>query len=102
MKSIFNDPDKLGSQDNSSHWSNESNVFDVGTRTENFNAVNWSISLWVSFTVHKFREWTVMYLIPIKAAYHIQICGVGDSTVDDEHTIVDDSAEGQPAIYALD
>lgn len=43
-----------------------------------------------------------MYLITIKATYHIQIDGVWDSTVDDEHTIVDDGAQRQPTIHALD
>lgn len=42
-----------------------------------------------------------MYLIPLKATYHIQIDGVGDSTVDDEDAIVDDGAERQPTIHAL-
>lgn len=56
----------------------------------------------ISVGEYKLREWTVIYLIPIKAAYHIQIGGVGDSTMDDEDTIVDDGAERQPAIYSLD
>lgn len=51
---------------------------------------------------YKLCESTIIYLIPIKTAYHIQISGVGDSTVDDEDTIVDDGAKRQPTIYALD
>lgn len=51
---------------------------------------------------YKLRESTIIYLIPIQTAYHIQIGGVRDSTVNDEDTIVDYGAERQPTIYTFD